>query len=242
MIELLAPAGNLEILKAAVDCGADAVYCGLSAFNARINAANFTIEEFREGASYCHYRGSKIYLTLNTLAGNSEIESCAETAVSAYEAGCDGILIQDVGLARFIHDTYPMIPLHCSTQMNIFADSDFKALSEMGFSRVVLPRELSLQEISRRSKIASRYKIQTEVFAHGAVCVCYSGLCLFSAMNRSGSRSGNRGLCAQPCREEYSLFRDDDEIRNGHLLSPKDRDVVPYVSDLINAGVASLKI
>ena len=242
MIELLAPAGNLEILKAAIDCGADAVYCGLSAFNARINASNLTIDDFIEGASYCHYRGSKIYLTLNTLIGNSEMEDGIDTAVSAYEAGCDGILIQDVGLACRIHQKYPSIPIHCSTQMNIFSDSDFKALSELGFNRVVLPRELSAAEIARRTKIASRYGIETEVFAHGAVCVCYSGLCLFSAMNRSGSRSGNRGLCAQPCREDYSLYCNGEEVRKGHLLSPKDRDVIPYISDLISSGVASLKI
>ena len=242
MIELLAPAGNLEILKAAVDCGADAVYCGMSAFNARINAGNLTLEEFREGASYCHYRGSRIYLTLNTLIGDAEFDDAVYTAVSAYEAGCDGILIQDVGLASVLHEKYPAIPIHCSTQMNIFSDSDFKAISELGFRRVVLPRELSVQEIAKRSKIASRYKIETEVFAHGAVCVCYSGLCLFSAMNRSGSRSGNRGLCAQPCREEYTLYSDGKEIRTGHLLSPKDRDVLAYISELVQSGVSSLKI
>ena len=242
MIELLAPAGNLEILKAAVDYGADAVYCGLSAFNARINANNFMPEEFREGARYCHHRGSKIYLTLNTLVGDAEMDDAVATAVTAYESGCDGILIQDIGLARMIHSKYPEIPLHCSTQMNVFTDMDFKALSELGFSRVVLPREMSAREIAVRTKAASRYNMETEVFAHGAVCVCYSGLCLFSAMNRSGSRSGNRGVCAQPCREEYSLLAGGNEIRKGHLLSPKDRDVCTYISDLIRGGVASLKI
>ena len=242
MIELLAPAGNLEILKAAVDCGADAVYCGLSAFNARINANNFMIDDFRGGASYCHYRGSKIYLTLNTLIGDSELESCIDTAVEAYEAGCDGILIQDVGLMNELHKRYPAIPLHCSTQMNVFSNEDFKALSELGVKRVVLPRELSLQEIAARTKTARRYGIETEVFAHGAVCVCYSGLCLFSAMNKSGSRSGNRGLCAQPCREEYTLSENGNIVRSGHLLSPKDRDVTPYIRELIDSGTASLKL
>ncbi|MBR2524299.1 MAG: U32 family peptidase [Clostridiales bacterium] len=241
MIELLAPAGNLSILKAAVDCGADAVYCGLGAFNARINANNFTLEEFTEGASYCHLRGSRIYLTLNTLVGDSEIDMSLDTARSAYEAGCDGILVQDVGLAKLIHSTYPEIPLHCSTQMNIYSD-DFKALSDLGITRVVLPRELSLQEITRRTQQAGRFGIETEVFCHGAVCVCYSGLCLFSAMNRSGSRSGNRGQCAQPCREEYELFDNGQLIRKGHLLSPKDRDVTSYIDGLINSGVSSLKI
>lgn len=242
MIELLAPAGNLDILKSAVDCGADAVYCGLNSFNARIKANNFDIDSFREGARYCHLRGSKIYLTLNTLISDFEFDECISTAVEAYENGCDGILIQDVGLAYELHKKYPDIPLHCSTQMNIFSDGDFKKLSSMGFERVVLPRELSLAEIAKRSKIAARYNIETEVFAHGAVCVCYSGLCLFSAMNRSGSRSGNRGLCAQPCREEYTLSSDNGIIRSGHLLSPKDRDVTSYISDLIESGVSSLKL
>ena len=146
MIELLAPAGNLDILKAAVDCGADAVYCGLNAFNARIKANNFDIDSFREGARYCHLRGSKIYLTLNTLISDYEFDECIDTAVEAYESGCDGILIQDVGLAYELHQKYPDIPLHCSTQMNIFSDSDYKKLSALGFKRVVLPRELSLAD------------------------------------------------------------------------------------------------
>ena len=242
MIELLAPAGNLEILKAAVDSGADAVYCGLSAFNARINAANLTLEEFEEGARYCHHRSSKIYLTLNTLLNDSELKDGVATALNAYEAGCDGILVQDIGLALEIRKKYPMIPLHCSTQMNVFSEGDLKSLSELGFTRVVLPRELSLQEIAKRTKTASRYKMETEVFAHGAVCVCYSGLCLFSSMNRSGTRSGNRGLCAQPCREEYELSSSQRQISSGRLLSPKDRDVSSYVKGLIESGVASLKI
>ncbi len=242
MIELLAPAGNLEILKSAVDCGADAVYCGLSAFNARINANNFLIEDFREGASYCHRRGSRIYLTLNTLIGDSEMESCIDTAVQAYEAGCDGILIQDVGLMNELHKRYPSIPLHCSTQMNVFSEEDLKNISELGVKRIVLPRELSIQEIASRTRTARRYGMETEVFAHGAVCVCYSGLCLFSAMNKSGSRSGNRGLCAQPCREEYSLHCNGDNVREGHLLSPKDRDVTSYIRELIDSGTASLKL
>ena len=242
MIELLAPAGNLEILKAAVDSGADAVYCGLSAFNARINATNLTLEEFEEGARYCHHRSSRIYLTLNTLLNDSEIDDGVATALNAYEAGCDGILVQDIGLALEIKKRYPMIPLHCSTQMNVFSDGDLKSLSELGFTRVVLPRELSLQEIAKRSKTAARYKMETEVFAHGAVCVCYSGLCLFSSMNRSGTRSGNRGLCAQPCREEYEITSSDGIIGSGRLLSPKDRDVSSYISGLIESGVASLKI
>jgi len=242
MIELLAPAGNPDILKSAVDCGADAIYCGLSAFNARINANNFLIEDFREGAAYCHRRGSRIYLTLNTLIGDSEMESCIDTAVQAYEAGCDGILIQDVGLMNELHRRYPSIQLHCSTQMNVFSEEDLKNIAELGVKRIVLPRELSIQEIASRTRTARRYGMETEVFAHGAVCVCYSGLCLFSAMNKSGSRSGNRGLCAQPCREEYSLLCNGETVREGHLLSPKDRDVTSYIRELIDSGTASLKL
>ncbi|MBR6880934.1 MAG: U32 family peptidase [Clostridiales bacterium] len=243
-IELLAPAGSLEILKAAVDNGADAVYIGTDLFNARINAMNFTMDELEEGCSYAHRRNSLVYLTLNTLIYNSEKDQALEVAVEAYNRGIDGILVQDIGLASDLHKKYPSIPLHASTQMNISSPDDFKMLSGLGIKRVVLPRELSLEEIGRRVRIARRAGIEVEVFAHGAVCVCYSGLCLYSAMNKSGTRSGNRGLCAQPCRREYSLFVPDSKeaLKKGHLLSPKDRSTVPFIADLISLGVSSLKI
>lgn len=241
-IELLAPAGNLKILKAAVDHGADAVYLGIGAYNARINAENFTPDDLAEGIRYAHLRSSKVYLTLNTLINDYEMDEALKLASDAYIYGIDGIIIQDIGLASKIHEKYPEITLNASTQMNVFSEDEFKKLSEMGFKRIVLPRELSVDEISRRTSIAKRFGMTTEVFAHGAVCVCYSGLCLFSAMNKGGTRSGNRGLCAQPCRQEYKLSNDGLVLNEGHLLSPKDRDVIDYISGLISAGVSSLKL
>ncbi len=247
-VELLAPAGSLNILKIAVDNGADAVYCGVNLYNARINADNFTLEDLREGCTYAHRRSTKVYLTLNTIINDDELSEACELAADAYNSGVDGILVQDIGLATVIHDKYPEIPLHASTQMNVYSGEDYSKLKELGFTRVVLPRELTLSEISSKTKIAARSDIETEVFAHGAVCVCYSGLCLFSSMNKSGTRSGNRGLCAQPCRQEYKLSLDDEAknggfvIKEGHLLSPKDRSIIPYLSELISSGVSSLKI
>ena len=242
-IELLAPAGSLPILKAAVDNGADAVYIGADIFNARINADNFTMEDIAEGCSYAHRRSSLVYLTLNTLVNDDEIESALQLASDAYNAGIDAILIQDKGLLELIHKTYPQIPLHASTQMNIYSRDDLSELKKLGISRIVVPRELSVSEISDRVRLASREGIELEVFAHGAICVCYSGLCLFSSMNKSGSRSGNRGVCAQPCRQEYTLKNGEkDVLRTGHLLSPKDRSTADLIPELIKAGVASLKI
>ena len=245
-VELLAPAGSLPILKAAVDSGADAVYCGVNLYNARINADNLTMDDLREGCVYAHRRSTKVYLTLNTLINDDEINEACELACDAYNCGVDAILIQDLGLASEIHNKYPQIPLHASTQMNIWSKDDFGTLASMGFERVVMPRELTLDEIRSRVRTASRDNIELEIFAHGAVCVCYSGLCLFSSMNKSGTRSGNRGLCAQPCRQEYALHSssspDSKAIRKGHLLSPKDRCVIPYLSELLSSGIASLKI
>lgn len=241
-IELLAPAGSLNILKAAVDSGADAVYCGVNLYNARINADNLTMDDLMEGCVYAHRRSTKVYLTLNTLINDEELPEAAELAANAYNLGADAILVQDIGLARSIKSKYPDIPLHASTQMNVYSTDDYKTLADNGFTRVVLPRELTLDEIRTRVRTAAQYGIDLEVFAHGAVCVCYSGLCLFSSMNKSGTRSGNRGLCAQPCRQEYKLIGSGNVVRSGHLLSPKDRCVIPYLSELISSGIGSLKI
>ncbi len=241
-IELMAPAGSYEILEKAIDAGADAIYLGLGAFNARINADNFTLLQLQDGCHYAHRRSSKVYLTLNTLVNDYEIDDAITTAVSAYEAGVDGFIVQDIGLANKLKSLYPDFNIIASTQMNVFSSDQFKSLKENGYSRVVLPRELSLSEIRERTKVAKRYGLETEVFAHGAVCVCASGLCLFSSMNKSGSRSGNRGLCAQPCRQQYSLVSNEGILKTGHLLSPKDRSIIPYLSDIIASGVSSLKI
>lgn len=241
-IEIMAPAGSLETLKVAVDCGADAVYLGIGAYNARMNAENFTIETLMEGCSYAHLRSTKVYLTLNTLVNDFEFDDAVSTAIEAYNAGVDSIIIQDIGLATKILESNPEIPLTCSTQMNVFSADEISSLAKLGFKRIVLPRELSLNEISKRTKIAKSQNIETEVFVHGAVCVSCSGLCLFSSMNKSGSRSGNRGLCAQPCRQEYQLFAESTKIKEGHLISPKDRCSIPFLSEIISAGVSSLKI
>ncbi|MBO7450809.1 MAG: U32 family peptidase, partial [Clostridiales bacterium] len=241
-VELMAPAGSLEILKAAVDAGADAVYLGVGAYNARMNADNFTFDDLNEGVRYAHYRSSKVYLTLNTLVNDYEFDDAMSTARSAYESGVDGIIIQDIGLALKIREDFPDIPLIASTQMNIYSSDSLMKLSELGFKRVVLPRELSLNEIAKRTRIAKANDLETEVFIHGAVCVSCSGLCLFSSMNKSGSRSGNRGLCAQPCRQEYDLYAEKTKIKSGHLISPKDRSSVPYIAELIRTGVSSFKI
>lgn len=241
-IELLAPAGNLRILKAAVDSGADAVYCGLTVFNARINAENLTLGQFEEGVDYAHARSSKVYLTVNTLVNDSEREDLFDAVAKACEAGADGLIVQDLAVLKMLREAFPDVRINASTQMNIYSRDQYKELSRLGVNRVVLPRELSMNEISSRVHIAAKYGIDCEVFAHGAVCVGASGLCLFSAMNKAGTRSGNRGTCAQPCREEYKLYNDGLKIKSGHLLSPKDRDVSDYLSRLIESGVASLKL
>ncbi len=241
-IELLAPAGNLEILKAAVDMGADAVYCGLGRFNARVNADNFDIYELEEAADYAHLRSSKVYLTVNTLMNNMEFDEFLPDIAKSVEIGVDGLIVADCGVLAKLAKAFPDVLINASTQMNVFSEDEFYNLSKLGVNRIVLPRELTMDEIASRTAKAAKYGMDTEVFAHGAVCVCVSGLCLFSAMNKSGTRSGNRGTCAQPCREEYALFNDGLRLRKGHLLSPKDRDVTDYIGRLIDSGVASLKL
>lgn len=241
-IELLAPAGNLEILKAAVDMGADAVYCGLGRFNARVNADNFDIYELEEAVDYAHLRSSKVYLTVNTLMNNMEFDEFLPDIAKAVEIGVDGLIVADCGVLAKLAKAFPDVLINASTQMNVFSEDEFFNLSKLGVNRIVLPRELTMDEIASRTAKAAKYGMDTEVFAHGAVCVCVSGLCLFSAMNKSGTRSGNRGTCAQPCREEYALFNDGLRLRKGHLLSPKDRDVTDYIGRLIDSGVASLKL
>jgi len=241
-IELLAPAGNLEILKVAIDSGADSVYLGLKEYSARAGADNFTLDELEQGVDYAHARSSKVFLAVNTLMSDNEFELFYPTIAEAVNIGVDGLIVQDLAVLTKLAADFPDVIINCSTQMNIYSADEFKKLADIGCNRVVLPRELSCDEIETRTKIASGYNLETEVFAHGAVCVCASGLCLFSAMNRSGTRSGNRGSCAQPCREEYGLYNSGLRLKEGHLLSPKDRDVSEYLSRLIKSGVKSLKI
>ena len=233
MIELLSPAGSPEAVIAAVQNGADAIYMGLGNFNARRGAKNFTDEEFERSMCYCRIRGCKVYVTLNTLVNDREIAQAVESARLASELGADGIIIQDLGLAYAIRQALPDIPLHASTQMSIHNLAGVEAAAEMGMTRAVLARELSLEQIKFITQHAS---IETEVFVHGALCFCQSGQCYMSAL--IGRRSGNRGMCAQPCRMQYSLGGRMDD----YPMSLKDNCLVDRLRELEDAGVACLKI
>ena len=233
MIELLSPAGSPEAVIAAVQNGADAIYMGLGNFNARRGAKNFTDEEFERSMRYCRIRGCKVYVTLNTLVNDREIAQAVESARLASQLGADGIIIQDLGLAYAIRQALPDIPLHASTQMSIHNLAGVEAAAEMGMTRAVLARELSLEQIKFITQHAS---IETEVFVHGALCFCQSGQCYMSAL--IGRRSGNRGMCAQPCRMQYSLGGRMDD----YPMSLKDNCLVDRLRDLEDAGVACLKI
>ena len=230
MLELLAPAGNLDAVIAAVQNGADAVYMGFGdGFNARRSADNFTRESFAKAVRYCHIRGCKVYVTLNTLVGDREMDAAAALAQQASDAGADAILVQDLGLARVLRAALPDIPLHASTQMSIHNLAGVEAAAEMGITRAVLARELSLEQIRFISQHAS---IETEVFVHGALCFCYSGQCYMSAL--IGRRSGNRGACAQPCRMQYSMGGRMDE----YPLSLRDNCLADYLQQLADDRLA----
>ena len=233
MMELLSPAGSPEAVIAAVQNGADAVYMGLGNFNARRGAKNFTPEEFERAVRYCRVRGCKVYVTLNTLVGDREIEPALQSAKFISQTGADAILVQDLGLASAIRQYLPDMPLHASTQMSIHNLQGVLAAAEMGITRAVLARELNLEQIRY---IAKNSPIEVEVFVHGALCFCHSGQCYMSAL--IGQRSGNRGMCAQPCRLQYSLGGRMDD----HPLSLKDNCLVDRLSELEAAGVACVKI
>ncbi len=231
-IEILAPAGSAQSLVAAVRSGADAVYLGAKEFSARASAQNFSLDELKEAITYCRVRNVKVYLTVNTLMFDSELESALELITNAYNLGIDAVIVQDIGLASLIRRHLPNLRLHGSTQMSVHTPKGAQALYEMGFSRVVLSRELSLKEIK---EIASACPIELEVFVHGALCMSVSGQCYFSAM--LGGRSGNRGMCAQPCRLPFKLKGGSD-----HALSLKDNSLVKYIRELESSGVHSAKI
>lgn len=233
MIELLSPAGSPEAVLAAVQNGADAVYLGMGNFNARRGAKNFTDEEFEKAVRYCHVRGCKVYVTLNTLVNDREVEQAVSAAALANDLGADGLIMQDLGLIRAVHSALPDIPIHASTQMSIHNLAGVEAAAEMGITRAVLARELSLEQIKFITKNAS---IETEVFCHGALCFCHSGQCYMSSL--IGRRSGNRGMCAQPCRMQYSLGGRMDD----YPLSLKDNCLVDRLAELEEAGVSCVKI
>ena len=238
-LEILAPAGNREMLSAAVFSGADAVYLGLTGFNARRTAGNFTPDELREAVQFCHARGVKVHVTLNTLVYGRELPGLADAVRAVAEAGADAVISDDLATAQLIKSIAPTLHLHGSTQMSIHTPEGAKELAELGYDRVILARELSLQEIR---EVCAASPIEVEVFIHGALCMSVSGQCMMSAF--LGGRSGNRGACAGPCRLPFDAspaLRPGKPGKACHL-SLKDMDLIPYLRDLMDAGVASAKI
>ncbi|MGN0162908.1 MAG: DUF3656 domain-containing protein [Candidatus Ornithomonoglobus sp.] len=236
-LELLAPAGGFAQLKAAVQSGADAVYLGAGSFSARAGADNFDCDELKSAVEYCHAYNVKVHCALNTLIKESELPAAIETAKSINRCGVDAIIIQDIGLAAHLRRILPDIELHASTQMTVTSLEGVRYLEERGFDRVVLARELSMDEIE---EIVKGAKAEIEVFVHGAICMCYSGQCLMSSI--LGGRSGNRGRCAQPCRLSYELMENGVSCDSAYALSPKDMALIEHLRELKRIGVASLKI
>ena len=233
MMELLAPAGSMEAVTAAVQNGADAVYFGYGDFNARRGARNFTREEAAAAVSYCHVRGCKVNLTLNTLLTDRELPSAAELAAHASDIGVDAVIVQDLGVVRMLRQSFPDLPIHGSTQMTVHSLDGVKLCADLGMTRVVLGRELSRDQIAY---ICRNSPIEIEVFGHGALCMCWSGQCFFSSV--IGGRSGNRGMCAQPCRLNYGWNGKADE----YPLSLKDLSMAGHLKELQEMGVACLKL
>ncbi|MBQ4527890.1 MAG: U32 family peptidase [Clostridia bacterium] len=239
-LEILAPGASFIALKAAIDSGADAVYFGGAKFGARANAINLSNDEISEAVVYAHLRGAKLYVTVNTLIGDSELEDAFEFLKFCYEAGVDAVIVQDLGIAQIIKKHFPKMKLHASTQMTIHSLEGVLQAEKLGFDRVVLSRELSFEEIKY---IAQRCHAELEVFVHGALCMSYSGQCLFSSF--LGGRSGNRGACAQPCRLAYTLMNSQGDTvseKDKYLLSLRDLCLVDYIKELQSIGVKSLKI
>ncbi len=231
MIEILAPLGGVDCLPAALNTGADAVYLGVTAFSARRNAKNFTFEQLDEALYKCRLSGVKVYVAMNTLIFDNEMEEAVKTARILYEKGIDALIVQDMGFVRRLKREVPDLTLHASTQMTITSASGAEFARKQGFKRVVLAREMSFKEIEQVTK---NVDIETEVFVHGALCVCVSGQCLMSAMY--GGRSGNRGMCAQPCRLDFTCGE------RHNVLSLKDLSVIEHLRELDGIGVTSAKI
>ncbi|MDP4159455.1 MAG: U32 family peptidase [Bacillota bacterium] len=242
-LELLAPAGSFEAFKAAVENGADAVYLGGKTFSARASAANFDLEELKKAIRYAHERQAKVFVAVNILIADQEFQELFDYLYTLYEIGVDALIVQDIGVAGLIHSILPEMEIHASTQMTVNTSWGVQHLDALGFSRVVLARETTADEIKL---IAERTPLEIEVFVHGALCICYSGQCLMSSF--IGGRSGNRGTCAQPCRMTYQLMNDQKEnlLANKntgeHLLSPRDLSLVEELAELKRIGVHSLKV
>ena len=239
MVELLSPAGDIEKLKIAVQNGADAIYMAGKKFGARAFSKNFEDDEILEAIKYCHLYGVKLYITINTIVYEDEVEEFIDYVEFLYKNNVDAVIIQDLGMADLIHKKFPDLTLHASTQMNIHDISGLKLLKEMGFKRVVLAREVDLETIKQMKK---EVDIELEVFIHGALCISCSGNCYYSYFEMN--RSGNRGMCAQLCRQPYKLYKEDNEIKleDKYLLSPKDLCTVKKLDELIDAGIDSFKI
>ena len=236
-VELLAPVGDFNCLKAAVQNGADSVYFGADVFNARYSATNFNFEDLKQAIQYAKIRNVKNHLTLNTLIKNEEFASAIELAAFAYKNGIDAIIVQDLGLAQQLIKNFPNLPIHASTQMTIYNLQGALEAEKLGFKRAVLARELSINEIKN---ICQNTSIEIETFIHGALCISYSGQCLLSSI--IGARSGNRGKCAQPCRLPYTLINNNETLDKGYLLSTRDLCGLEFIPELINAGVKCFKI
>lgn len=236
MVELLAPAGNPEALEAAIAEGADAVYLGLKSFNARMRSSNFAWNQFEATVDVLHKRNKKIYVTVNTVVTENEMERLYRFLAYLNNVGPDGIIVQDLGLIQMAHKYFPNLKLHASTQLNIASAKAANAMSRWGVSRTVLARELSLEEIRA---VHANTSCELEVFVHGALCVSESGLCLFSSY--LGGKSANRGMCTQACRRLYTAHEPEGD-REGYFFSPADLQLIEYIPDLIQAGVASFKI
>lgn len=237
-VELLAPAGNYEAFMGAINAGADAVYLGGEKFGARAYADNFTTQEICRALHTAHFMGRKIYLTVNTLFKEQEVSVLYDYLLPFYEAGLDGVIVQDLGVFRLLQQWFPELLLHVSTQMTVTGAGGAALLQELGAVRIVPARELSLSEVRT---IKEETGTEVECFIHGAMCYCYSGQCLFSSM--LGSRSGNRGRCAQPCRLPYQIYADEERVcKEGYPLSLKDMCTLEYIPQLIQAGIDSFKI
>ncbi len=233
-MKIVAPAGNMERFKAAISATADEIYLGLKGYGARRNADNFTLEELKEAIDYAHLRGSRIFLTLNTIMTNSEIEVLYPKLKELYNHGLDAIIVQDLGYADYLHKNFPSIEIHGSTQMTVANHYEINYLKELGFTRIVLPRELSFNEIK---EIREKTDMELEVFVSGSLCISFSGNCYMSSF--IGGRSGNRGMCAQPCRKEYKTSCGE----KSYFLSPKDQLYgLDEIKKLQEIGVESIKV
>ncbi|MBQ1877791.1 MAG: U32 family peptidase, partial [Erysipelotrichaceae bacterium] len=236
-VELLAPSGNFDCVRAAISNGANAVYLGGRLFNARAFAANFDNEELKEVCDFCHLYDAKVYVTVNTLYKNEEFPELISFIDELYAMGVDGLIMQDIGAIALVRKYWPDLPVHVSTQLTSKSLEDIKWYEREGVRTVVLSRELSIEEIRN---IKANTSMRIETFIHGALCVSYSGQCLMSSV--LGARSGNRGKCAQNCRMNYALVNKGREVAQGHLLSTKDICTLDVLPDILEAGVDSLKI